>query len=236
MVSHKQDKKTPVAAWLLLALMVVLAGVAVYVVKAVLSDDSPRKKNFVETVTLLKPPPPPQIKEKPPEPPKEIPKKEEIVEPGPKDESPQKADKPDDAPAGKNLGLDAEGTAGGDAFGLVGNKGGRGILSGGGGGGLGKLSLLSKFGGYTHIAEAEIRKKVLKHLDEEGGIPKGRLSAVARIRLDSAGAIIECKIIGSSGNHNMDDAIKQALDHMKISEPPPDGMPLKMDIKFSYQS
>jgi len=235
-VSHKQDKKTPIVAWVLLALMVILAGVVVYVVKAVLSDDSPRRKRFVETVTLLKPPPPPPpIKEKPPEPPKEIQKKEEIIEPGPKDESP-KMDKQDNTPAGDKLGLDAEGTAGGDAFGLVGNKGGRGILSGSGGGGLGKLSLLSKFGGYTHIAEAEIRKKVLKRLDEEGGIPKGKLSAVARIRLDSNGAIIDCKIVGSSGNHNMDDAITQALNHMKISEPPPDGMPLKMDIKFSYQS
>jgi TonB family protein len=239
-VSHKQiKKKTSVVSWVFLGLLVILLGAAVYVVKSVLSDDSPRKKISITTVNLLKPPPPPQIKEKPPEPepPKEIPKKEEIIAPGPKDESPTPQNKQDNTPAGNKLGLDTEGTAGSDAFGLVGNKGGRSITLGGsgGGGGLGQLSLLSKFGGYAHIAEAEIRKKVMKRLEEEGGMPKGRLEAVARIRLDRNGEVIECRIVGSSGNHNMDDAINQALDHMKISEPPPDGMPLKMDIKFSYQ-
>jgi TonB family protein len=236
---NKQVKKTSYMSWVLIALMLSLAGAAVYIVKVILSDDNPKKNSYIANVTLLKPPPPPPIKEKPPEPEplKEIQKKEEIIDPVTQNEpqSPQNADSHDNTPAGNNLGVDAEGGAGGDAFGLVGKKGGRSIIAGGEGG-LGKLSLLSKFSGYTHIAETEMRKRVIKHLEEEGGIPKGKLQAVARISLDSDGIVVECRIIGSSGNHNMDNAINQALSQFKISEPPPDGMPRKMAIRFTYQS
>ncbi len=108
-----------------MAVMIVVLGVAVYLVKMVLSDDSPRKKNSVTMVTLLKPPPPPQIKEKLPEPEpiKEI-KKEEVFTPEQLDVADNKpAGDQDNTPAGDSLGVDAEGTAGSDAFGLVGKKG-----------------------------------------------------------------------------------------------------------------
>ena len=99
---------------------------------------------------------------------------------------------------------------------------------------MGRLSFLSKFSGYSHIVETEIRKKVMKRLDEDGGIPKGKLQAVVRVSLDSSGSY-KYKIIGSSGNHKMDEAIKQSLAEIKISEPPPDGMPRTMTIKITSQ-
>jgi TonB family protein len=232
-------QKTSVVSRALIALIVLLTGAAIYILQGILSDDSPRRKSTITTVKLLKPPPPPHIKEKPPEtpPPQDVQKKEEIVDPVPQnDPNPQNTNNQDNTPAGDKLGLDAEGGAGSDGFGLVGKKGGRSIIAGGGGGGLGKLSLLSKYSGYTQIMQAEIRKKVMKHLEEEGGVPKGKLQAVARVKVGSNGAIIDCQIIGSSGNHNMDDTIKKALNEFTISEPPPDGMPRTMDIKFTYQS
>jgi len=51
---------------------------------------------------------------------------EKIEEPEPEPEEPL-PDVPDEKPAG-DTGLDAEGTAGSDAFGLVGRKGGKGLL------------------------------------------------------------------------------------------------------------
>jgi TonB family protein len=203
--------------------------------KTFLSDDSPHKKSSPIMVTLMKPPPPPQIKEKPPEPEQlKQPPKEEIFTPTPEDSNPG-LDK-DNTPAGDSLGVDAEGTAGGDAFGLVGKKGGRSLLAGeGGSGGMGRLSLLIKFAGYAHTVEAEIRKKVMKRLDQDGGIPKGKLQAGVRVRLDGSGAVVDYKIIGSSGNRKMDEAVKQALSDTKLSEPPPDGMPRTMIIKISSQ-
>lgn len=231
---EKRKQKMSAFTWGLMALMAAMLATGVYFVKIVLSDDSAHKKRPIAIVTLMKPPPPPQIKEKMPEPPKEIQQKEEIVEPVQKNESNPQADNQDNTPAGDRLGLDAEGGAGGDAFGLVGKKGGRSILAGDGG--MGKLSLLSKYAGYTQIMQAEIRKKVMKSLEEEGGIPRGKMQAVVRVSVQSDGTILDCRIIGSSGNHNMDSTIKKSLNQFRISEPPPDGMPRTMDIRLTYQS
>ena len=236
-MSDKRNTQKSTVSWGLIALVVVFMGGAAFIIVNVLSGEGPRRRDNVATVTLLKPPPV-QVKEKlpEPEPVKEMQKKEEIVDPtqGPKDE-PQNNEN-DNTPAGDKLGLDAEGKAGGDSFGLVGKKGGRNILSGDGGGGMGRLSLLSKFGWYTQIVETEIRKKVMKHLDENGGIPRGKLQAVVQVSVDSVGAIVKYKIIGSSGNHKMDDAVKQSIGDIKISEPPPEGMPRTMSIRVTSQS
>jgi protein TonB len=226
---HKQ-KSFP---WVLIAVMIILTGGVVYAVKTVMSEDQPRKKNTITTVTLLKPPP--MIKEKLPEPEqvKEIPKKEEIINPEVNEEQNPRNDNQDNTPAGENLGVDAEGGAGSDSFGLVGKKGGRSILAGGSG--VGKVSLLAKFTGYTQIVTTEIRKKVMKHLDEEGGIPKGKLQAVVRVSVDMDGRVIDYRIIGSSGNTRMDETVINSLRSLRISEPPPEGMPRTMDIRIISQ-
>lgn len=226
-------KKSSSVSWGLIALMIVALGGGIYIVKNVLSDTSPRKKNVVATVTLMKLPPV-VIKEKPPEPePVKEMKKEEIIDPEPKTESPQNADDQDATPAGDKLGLDAAGAAGNDAFGLVGKKGGRSLLAGGNG--FGTISLLNKYAGYSQFVQTAIRKRVMKQLDEEGGIPKGKLQAVVRVSIDSEGVIVKYRIIGSSGNNRMDEAVLRTLGSTKINEPPPDGMPKTMDIRIMSQ-
>ena len=232
-MSDNQEKQS--ISWILIAVFIIVAGAGAYIVKAVLSGGEPRKKNTTATVTLLKPPPPPVIKEKPPEPEqvKEIPKKEEIIDPEVNEAQTPQNDDQDNAPAGDRLGVDAEGGAGSDSFGLVGKKGGRSLLAGGSG--SGKASLLTKFTGYTQIVTTELRKKVMKHLDEEGGIPKGKLQAVVRVSVDMDGKVIDYRIIGSSGNNKMDEAIIDSLRSLRISEPPPEGMPRTMHIRIISQ-
>jgi TonB family protein len=228
--------KKPSVSWGLIALMIAVLGAGIYIVKIAMTDTAPRRKNTVATVTLMKPPPV-VIKEKPPEPEpvKETQKKDEIIAPEQKNESPtpQNADNQDNTPAGDKLGLDAEGGAGTDAFGLVGKKGGRSLLAGGNG--FGNISLLNKYAGYTQIVTTAIRKKVMKSLDEEGGIPKGKLQAVVRLSVDSEGAVVGYKIIGSSGNNRMDEVVLRTLGSIKLSEPPPNGMPRTMDIRITSQ-
>ena len=235
-MSGKQIKKTSFVSWAILAFMLILAGAGVCIIKAVLSDESPQKKSSFTMVTIVKPPPPPPpVKERLPEP-EQIQKKEEVFTPQDNEDSKPSGEK-DDTPAGENLGVDAEGTAGGDAFGLVGKKGGRSLLAGGGGtggNGLGRLSLLTKYAFYTQIVEAEIRKSVLKQIDEKGGVPKGKLQAIVRMSLDEKGSVVNFQIVGSSGNTRMDDAITQTIGKTRISEPPPDGMPRTMTIKIVY--
>ena len=236
-MSGKQKEHQSTVSWGLIALVIFLMGGAAYTITTVLSSDGPRKKSDFTTVTLLKPPPI-QVKEKlpEPEPVKEIQKKDEIVDPTQEPQDESQNNENDNTPAGENLGVDADGKAGGDSFGLVGKKGGRSILAGSGGNGMGRLSLLSKFGWYTQIVETEIRKKVMKHLDEDGGIPRGKLQAVVQVSVNNVGAIVKYKIIGSSGNHKMDEAVKQSISDIKISEPPPDGMPRTMSIRVTSQS
>ncbi len=228
-------KKSSSVPWGFLVLILVVLGAGITIIKTALTDTGPRKKNTVTTVNLMKLPPV-VIKEKPPEPEpvKETQKKEELIDPEPKNESsaPPNADN-DTTLAGDKLGLDAEGGAGNDAFGLVGKKGGRSLLSGGNG--MGGISLLNKYAGYTQIVTTAIRKKVMKHLDEEGGIPGGKLQTVVRISVDNEGAVVGFHIIGSSGNNRMDEAVQRTLGSMKIGEPPPNGMPRTMDIRISSQ-
>ena len=230
-MSDTQNKKSSPKSWGLIALMVVFVVVAVYIVKMVLSEDGLHKKSAVTTVTLLKPPPPVTVKEKPPEEIKQVEKKTEQTIEAPQDQP--KGPENDNTPAGDKLGLDAEGKAGGDAFGLAGKKGGRSLLAGGDG--MGRYSLLSRFAGYTKMVETEVRKKVMKRLDEDGGIPKGKLQTVVKISGDSNGSITGYKIIGSSGNNKMDETVKLSLANIRISEPPPEGMPRTMNIKISSQ-
>ncbi|HUI45122.1 MAG TPA: TonB family protein [Nitrospirota bacterium] len=229
-MSGKQEKKS--FPWILITVMIVLTAGGVYIVKTVLSENEPRRKDTTATVTLLKPPPPVQVREKPPEI-KEVPK-ENIIDPGVKNETQnQNAGSKDNTQAGDNLGVDTEGGAGSDSFGLVGKKGGRSIIAGGSG--VGNLSLLTRFSAYTQIVTTEIRKKVMKRLDEKGGIPTGKLQAVVRIKVDIDGKVTDYQIIGSSGNNRVDDAVIQSLRSLRISEPPPEGMPRTMNIRIISQ-
>ncbi|MHC1729280.1 MAG: TonB family protein [Syntrophobacteraceae bacterium] len=232
-MKHKK-KSSPKAVWFISGFVVVgLLGGIGFLVNLMMSEDGPKRKNQVSTVNLLKPPPPPVVKEKPPEPEPEIKKKQEvkeIVDAGPEKSRPDEP-KSDDKPPGKQLGVDSEGTAGSDSFGLVGNKGGSALIGGGGGG----SSLFQKYGWYNQMLQDELHRRVRKKLDENGGIPKTKLQTIVQITLDSRGKIKHYQIISSSGDRKMDSAVEEALRVTTISQPPPEGMPKGMKIRISSQ-
>ncbi len=194
---------------------------------------------FIAKIDLVKPTlpdkPPPPPKEKPPEP--EL-QKQAIVTP--QDVAPQQAGpKGDDKPAPEGpLGVEGEGGAGSDAFGLVGRgKGGRDVItlgtgSGKGGGGADQAGLQRKFGWYTRIVGEELNKLVRKRLEENGGIPKGNAEVEVWIDLDEQGAVKGYRIIRSSGNQAMDEAVK-ALKFARISQPLPKGIYCGMNYKIT---
>ena len=63
----KKHKKTPYQNWLVPGVIGLVFLMAIgFLVKVMMTDDGPRRKNQISTVTLLKPPP--DVKEKPPEP------------------------------------------------------------------------------------------------------------------------------------------------------------------------
>ena len=215
---------------------VLLGGGFVYLVS---SDKGGGKKVFIAKVDLVRPnlpdKPPPPPKEKPPEP--EAQKEQDHRDApgyGAAASQARRGTKP--APEGP-LGVEGEGGAGSDGFGLVGRgKGGRDVTTlgtgFGKGGGSDQAALQRKFGWYTRIVGEELNKLVRKRLEENGGMPKGTAEVEVRIELDEQGAITGCRIIRSSGNQAMDEAVK-ALRFARISRPLPKGIYCGMNYKIT---
>ena len=237
----KQGKKKAsgsgrIATAVVLLFFVLLGGGFAYLIG---TDKGGGKKVFIAKVDLVRPnlpdKPPPPPRDKPPEP--EAQKQQTIVTP--QDMAQQQAGpKGDDKPAPEGpLGVEGEGGAGSDSFGLVGRgKGGRDVITlgtgSGKGGGTDQAALQRRFGWYTRIVGEELNKLVRKRLEETGGMPKGTAEVEVRIDLDEQGAITGCRIIRSSGNAAMDDAVK-ALKFARISQPLPKGIYCGMNYKIT---
>lgn len=120
-----------------------------------LFEAGPDPKKIVQQVTIIAPPPPP-----PPPPPEEEPEVEEIEEEVVEEEMEEPTpDEVSQEVAGEELGLDADATAGGDSFGLVAKKGGRGFFSGG-------------YAGYVNQEVEELLREdpVLRYMDYKAKI------------------------------------------------------------------
>jgi periplasmic protein TonB len=233
--SHKPVKKQWMGPTLVL---LVFAGLIGGFLVLMLSGNDSKAPKQIQVIQLVKPPP--DVKEKLPEPevPKEAPK--QAMEAPSEAATPQQnaPDSADDAPAaGDNLAVDGDGGAGDNAFGLGAKKGGRAITlggtGGGGGGGMNRLSLLSKYGGYAHRMQGDIEKQVKKVLEQEGGRPPGKQQTLIKLTLSPDGSVLKFAIVASSGVERLDAAFRSALKGLKLSEPPPEGMPSSMTLKIS---
>jgi hypothetical protein len=200
--------------------LVFMVGVGI-VLKALISDDGQKRKRQIQMVTPGNPPPPHKIKEKPPEP--EVKKEEEIIEPEVEEEIPEETEQQaeSDVPPGDELGLDADGAAGSDGFGLRAKKGGRALIGGGG---------KSQYAWYTNMVVREFEKMVNDVVQNNGGCPDGKFKAVVAIKLDDRGRVVWHWRISSSGTEHVDEAIAEALSAARVSEPVPRGMPKKMRL------
>ncbi|MBN1906193.1 MAG: TonB C-terminal domain-containing protein [Deltaproteobacteria bacterium] len=198
-----------------------------FIVKALVSEDAAKMKRQVQMVTLLNPPPPPKVEEIPPEP--ELKEKEEVIEQAIEETHEEMPDDGSDQEAGSDLGVDADGVAGSDGFGLVSKKGGKSLI----GGGFGNESLLKKYSWYTQMLQGLIQERLQKELEKNGGIPEGDHDATVRIVIGDAGEIVTFQIVGSSGNQNMDKAISLAVKNIKADDPPPFDMPKAIKLRVS---
>jgi len=236
----KKRKRSPVAGWVIPSLVTVIIFFTVGVcVKNMMSTDESKRRRQIQMIKVLEPQEPPKkIEEEPPEPEEQEEIKEEIQEISQEElaQQPEQQDvnnNQDNTPAGDNLGLDADGSAGSDGFGLVSNKGGKSLIGGSGSGDSGNDSLASKYGWYIQKVQDEIREYLQKELEKDGGIPEGNLQATLKIVLDEEGRITKYDILGSSGSNKMDNAILIAMKQIKIDESPPDGMPKAIKIRVS---
>jgi protein TonB len=123
-VQERDPDESKMKKWLPLGgaavLVLVLSGVSVALIRNMSGTAAPQQPLVQQISIVMPPPPPPPPEIQEPEPVEEL----EIEEPEPLVE-----DTNAEAP-GEELGLDADGVAGGDAFGLRAKKGGRGLLGG----------------------------------------------------------------------------------------------------------
>ena len=201
----------------------IIAGVAISVIgllaflgiRSILSEQPGHVAPKVQTIRLIKPPPPPPPPPKVEEPPEPY-VQEKIDEPEPEEPAPDMADEP---PPGEQLGLDAEGGAGADSFGLIGNKGGRGLLSGAG-------DPEQQYG-------LQIQSDISDALSSDDVIARITYSIVVKLWIRFDGHIQHVKLVKSTGDPDIDKRMEEIIGKISFERPPAS---LRMPIRYRISS
>jgi protein TonB len=197
-----------------LLLVLLLLGGAVWFIHGIVTNKQPKPPHVVENVTLIRPPPPPE--ETPPPPPPE-----KVEEPLPQDEPPPSPDNPP-APS-PQLGLDAEGTAGGDSFGLAARLGGSEITGTGG----------AVFAWYT----GKLKTAIVDCLSGDEKLRGKKYSVGVKIWIEADGRVKEVRASSGTGNREIDNAITANLaDRCRFGESPPLEMPQPVSLQIVSRS
>jgi periplasmic protein TonB len=192
--------------------VLVLGGGVVWFMIDFLGNAAPPQKKVVQEIRIVRPPPDALPPPPPPPPPEE---EVDVTEPQPQEE-PTPSDEP---PPGEQLGLDAEGTAGGDGFGLAARKGGRDLLASGG----------SAFTWYAGL----LKNEILDRLQDDQSVRAGSYSVLVRVWVRADGSIERIALAQSTGDKERDRAIESALSRVsRISQTPPAGMPQPISLRI----
>ena len=175
----------------------------VWFVRTMMGTKSNKPWRQVQVVQVIRPPPPPP---------------EKTEQPLPKDE-PEPVPDNEPAPADQPLGIDAEGTAGGDAFGLAARSGGSDLVGGSGS---------APFAWYTNRIADAVRDRLSGLACAKGA--KGSLSV--HVVVDMEGKLKQVQLATSTGNDKVDQCIATGLTSMPpMNDRPPPGMPEQVTIK-----
>ncbi len=197
-------------------LAILLVMLAIYGVMKLFPKDESKPKKSVQMITVLPPPPPPPPPKEEPPPPEEEEVELEEEEPEPEEVPEEVAS--DEPPPGELLGLDADGAAGADAFGLIAKKGGRGLLSGGG-----------PFAWYEGVVINDVQQA----LSEYDDLRTESYSVSLLIWLGIDGEIERVKVNKSSGDNDRDRALEMAVLSMRyLSKSPPLEMPQPVSFEI----
>jgi protein TonB len=201
-----------------LRLVPLLGGVAIvaivvlgliWLIRSMQEKPDGPKRQVAQVVKLIRPPPPPP--EPPPPPPEE-----KIEEPLPQ-ETPEETP-PDEAAPAEQLGLDAEGVAGSDGFGLAARKGGRELGLGG-----------AAFGWYT----GRLKDAILDMLSEDERIRRKKYQLTVSVWVGGDGKVERIKLDSTTGDREVDDAIERRFQGMQqMADPPPLEMPQPVILRI----
>ena len=193
-------------------ILVTVIGLIVYFISNI-KEKPEKKERKIQAISLTKPPPPPPPPpkvEKPPEPEPE----QKIEQPEPEPE--EIPDVADEAPSG-DLGLDAEGTAGSDGFGLAARKGGKGLFGGG-----------NPFAWYGNT----IKNDISALLADKESLRRKDYTAIIKLWVEADGSIKRVELAKGSNDAEIDALLAKEISKYKASTPPPGlEQPIKLKIK-----
>ena len=215
MASTSPKKKGNLSVIVTVCSVAVLGVLAVLFIRHIVTGSVPQQKKVVQEVHLIRPPPPPPDEPPPPPPPPE----EKVNIPDPQDK-PEQPEPSNDPPPSENLGLDAEGGAGGDAFGLVGNKGGRDLVGSGPGG--------SVYQWYAGL----LKNEILDQLGANKKVRSGSFKTNIKVWLRRDGSIERVNVT-SSGDKARDTEIEAEVMRIRLSQPPPADWPNPTTLNIS---
>jgi periplasmic protein TonB len=213
-LAARKRKKTRYVPVIIVGLGVItIASGAVALVRTFLNSAPNPPKQVIQTVQLIRPPPPPPDLPPPPPPPPE--EKVDMQEPQ-KQPDPTPSNQP---PPSQQLGLDAAGSAGADAFGLAARPGGRDITA---------------VGGSAYLWYAGIMKNdILSLLQDDPEIRNGAYTVSVRLWLKSDGTVQRFKLAQSTGDKRRDRELEKRLSQLsRISQPPPADTPEPITIEI----
>jgi protein TonB len=184
----------------------------VWFVRTMMAGKISKPGRQVQIVQVIRPPPPPPPPDQPPPPPPE-----KVDEPLPKDVPEPKPD--EEPPPAAPMGLDAQGSAGEDAFGLAARHGGSDLVGGHGN---------AAFAWYTN----RIKDAVLEKLSSDVGIGSKKFSLSVRAWIEADGHM-RLKLVTTTGDPQLDQRIESALNSLtRLSEAPPLEMPQPINLKI----
>ena len=181
-----------------------------------ISGTPPKNDPFIQQISIVQPPPPPP-------PPKIEQPEPEVEEIEIEEAEPEMADDMSDLDEalGEELGLDADGVAGGDEFGLLAKKGGRGLIGG------------DPHAWYGGVISRELQK-AFSDIDE---IRRGDYSVIVSIWLSEDGYIEDSELVRGTNNPELDDALRKALESgLRISRLPPEDLPQPATIRITSRT
>lgn len=182
----------------------------VYFIRSMMNAEPTTPKQIVQQVQIVRPPPPPPDTPPPPPPPQQ--EEVDIAEP---ENSPE----PIDAPPAEALGLDADGAAGSDGFGLLARKGGRDLLATSG----------SAFAWYTGM----LKNEILERLQDNKEARSKSYKVTVRVWVRPDGGIERVKLANSTGSRELDSAIEAALGGLgRLPQAPPLEMPQPVSLQI----
>lgn len=217
------EKRTVLSRWGFALGVCAVGAIGVFLIRQVFSSaggtHATKPPELVAIKPFLPPPPPPPP---PPTPPPPEPKQEMMTQ-APLNEQDQK---PDDKPPAPSpaLGTNVQGNGPPDGFGL-GRSGSGGLGGGGSGGGRG-----SQFGWYAREVVGAFGDALRANSLTRDAVFNIRV----RIWLDQSGHVTRVHLADSTGNPNVDAALRdQILVSVRLPDPPPDGMPMPIVARLT---